>query len=127
MGRIGRGGIGLGTRSARHHSRLSRKVPRGVPPSPSRLLALIPPRPSATGRAVGPAISHPRVENPGFRRTKNVEIGLFPIALAFFIHSSRELALLSPNALLRAIAPGWGPKRPDSMPNSRKILIVDDD
>jgi len=48
---------------------LSRKLPRGVPPSPSRLLALMPPRPSATGRASIPAMSQPRLESPGLRRT----------------------------------------------------------
>src|SRR5262245_13304040 len=127
MGRTGRWVIGRGTRSARHQSLRSRKVPRGVPPSPSRLLALMPPRPIATGMARGPAVSHPRVGWPGFGRTKSVEIGAFSIALALFIHSSKVLALLSPNGLLRAIAPGDYPERPDSMPNSRKILIVDDD
>jgi hypothetical protein len=39
-------------------------------------------------------------------RTKSVEIAAFSIALALFAHSSKVLALLSPNGLLRAIAPG---------------------
>jgi hypothetical protein len=55
--------------SARHHSRLRRNAPRGVAPSPSRLFALMPPLPSATGKASVPAVSQPRRESPGFRRT----------------------------------------------------------
>src|SRR6202162_3370264 len=55
---------GRGWRPLRHHSRLSRKVPRGVAPSPSRLLALMPPRPSATGSASGPAVGPPRLGAP---------------------------------------------------------------
>ena len=50
----------------------SRNVPRGVPPSPSRLLARMPPRPSATGSASGPASSQPRVRCPGLARTRRL-------------------------------------------------------
>jgi len=46
-----------------------RKLPRGVAPSPSRLLALMPARPSATGNASGPAFSTPRERCAGLRRT----------------------------------------------------------
>ena len=61
--------VGRRCLSARHQSCLSRKLPRGVPPSPSRLLALMPPRPSATGNASIPAMSQPRLESPALRRT----------------------------------------------------------
>ena len=56
-------------RSARHHSRSGRKRPRGVPPSPSRLSARMPARPSATGMASGPANSQPCDRRPGRERT----------------------------------------------------------
>ena len=44
--------------------------PRGVPPSPSRLLATIPARPSATGRVKDPALKMPRVLAPDRARTR---------------------------------------------------------
>jgi len=65
----GREVTGRGCLSARHHNRERRNAPRGVPPSPSRLFALMPPRPSATGNASIPAVSQPRRESPGLRRT----------------------------------------------------------
>src|SRR5215470_16404988 len=99
--------VGRGCLSARHHSRLSRKLPRGVPPSPSRLLALIPPRPSATGRVSRPAMSQPRLVSPGLRRTvirdKDRCLGI-PATLAPLPFGSKfqfPLALLSLNVLLR--------------------------
>ena len=75
---------GRGCLSARHHNRASRNAPRGVPPSPSRLFALMPPRPNATGNASVPAVSQPRRESPGLRctvirdkdRFRNVDITL---------------------------------------------------
>jgi hypothetical protein len=65
----GREVTGRGCLSARHHNRESRNAPRGVPPSPSRLFALMPPRPNATGNTSVPAVSQPRRESPGLRRT----------------------------------------------------------
>src|SRR5262245_26964762 len=65
----GREVTGRGCLSARHHNRESRNAPRGVPPSPSRLFALMPPRPNATGNASVPAVSQPRRGLPGLRRT----------------------------------------------------------
>ena len=92
MRRTGSCVLGRATRSARHHTRRSRKVPRGVPPSPSRLLARMPPRPSATGRASGPANSQPRVRWPGFARTRIV----LNVTLRM---GCKALALLCPNAI----------------------------
>jgi hypothetical protein len=63
---------GRANRSARHHSRSARKCPRGVPPSPSRLFALTPPRPSATGRYQGPARIRPCEGRPGSTLTRMV-------------------------------------------------------
>src|SRR5262245_63189608 len=57
-------------RSARHHRRIGRNRPRGVAPSPSNLLARMPPRPSTTGSARGPASRMPRVGLPGRARTR---------------------------------------------------------
>ena len=54
---------------SRHHSRTGRNTPRGVPPSPSRLFARTPPRPSVTGKACGPAVSQPRMRVPDAART----------------------------------------------------------
>ena len=128
-GRTGRWVAGRGARSARHHSRRSRNVPRGVPPSPSRLLARIPPRPSATGSASGPAISQPRVRCPGLSHATS-RMGCFAWRLAFSHGLPRRL-LFYPRMLYfaqsrRAMADRpWGTR--NSMPNSRKILIVDDD
>ena len=51
----------------------SRKRPRGVPPSPSRLLARMPDRPRTTGIASGPASSTPRRRSPGRVRTRITE------------------------------------------------------
>ena len=68
--RTGSAVAGRGSRSARHHSRSGRNVPRGVPPSPSRLLARIPPRPSATGITLAPALSQPRLGSPAAGRTR---------------------------------------------------------
>ena len=70
MRRTGRAVNGRGWRSARHHSRTRRKAPRGVAPSPSNLLALMPARPSATGSVSAPAVSQPCVGRPGRGRTK---------------------------------------------------------
>src|SRR5262249_26371578 len=52
------------------HRRIGRNRPRGVAPSPSNLLARIPPRPSTTGSASGPASRMPRVGLPGRARTR---------------------------------------------------------
>ena len=56
----------------------------GVPPSPSRLLALTPPRPSATGTSTAPARSQPCDRRPGRGRTSIVpkEIRRMPSRLA---------------------------------------------
>ena len=61
-------------RSARHHRRTRRNRPRGVAPSPSRLFARMPERPSATGIASPPAMRRPRVRSPGRPRTRMIEI-----------------------------------------------------
>ena len=61
---------GWGSRSARHHRRTRRNEPRGVAPSPSRLLAAIPERPSATGIRSDPIASQPRVRAPGRPATR---------------------------------------------------------
>ena len=50
-----------------HHSRTGWYLPAGVAPSPSRLSALMPPRPSATRSAFGPANSQPCVPRLGRR------------------------------------------------------------
>src|SRR5450759_4558887 len=107
MRRTGNSVAGRGCRSARHHNRVSRKVPRGVAPSPSRLLALMPARPSATGNASGPACSTPRAGCAGLRRTasRRNEVSRFARGT---IQNPRiqakhqfTLALLALNALLR--------------------------
>ena len=102
-------GRGRGWRSARHHSRTSRNRPRGVAPSPSILLARMPARPSTTGMASGPASSTPRVRVPGRVRTRIREKDRFRTEWRARIQgwgvSSKQqtpLALLPPNALLRA-------------------------
>jgi len=69
MGRAGTKVRGRSIRSGRHHSRSGRNRPRGVAPSPSRLLALMPARPSATGTTNGPACSKPCDRRPGRART----------------------------------------------------------
>ena len=56
-------------RSFRHHTRSGRKLPAGVPPSPSRLFTLMPERPSATAIRCGPAAIHPRRRLPGRAHT----------------------------------------------------------
>jgi len=43
--------------------------PFGVPPSPSRLLALMPPRPSATGIVCPSTVSQPLLGRPAAART----------------------------------------------------------
>lgn len=70
MRRMGSNVGGGGPRSARHHRRTKRKRPRGVAPSPSRLLALMPDRPSATGMFAAPTTSQPWLRFPGRGRTK---------------------------------------------------------
>src|SRR5215470_12406622 len=92
--------VGRGCLSARHHSCRSRKLPRGVPPSPSRLLALIPPRPSATGNASIPAMSHPRLGSPALRRTVTRDKDRFCIgATDRLLKYQFLLALLTTNGL----------------------------
>ena len=71
MRRTGSQRRGRGRRSARHHSRSGRNRPRGVPPSPSRLSARTPARPSATGMANGPANSQPCDLRPGRALTRS--------------------------------------------------------
>jgi hypothetical protein len=70
MRRTGSSVRGRNSRSARHHSRKARNEPLGVPPSPSRLSALMPLRPNATGNASGPAKSQPWERRPGRRQTR---------------------------------------------------------
>jgi hypothetical protein len=64
----------------------------------------MPPRPSATGSASGPAVSQPRRGSPGFRLTVTRVSGLFRM-LAKSWRNRRKyqfaLALLALNALLR--------------------------
>jgi DNA-binding response OmpR family regulator len=88
-------------------------------------LALIPPRPSATGSASGPAIRQPRDRWPGFARTNKVRSDDLRIGC-------KVLALWPLNVLTRAKPPGDAVIKalggdPEQMPNTRKILIVDDD
>src|SRR5262249_29549373 len=100
--RTGRWVIGRGWRSARHHSRTGRNRPRGVPPSPSNLLARMPARPSTTKIAAGPASSTPRVGLPGRVRTRISDNDRPLIEVpprAPLRPALAPLALLAPNAL----------------------------
>src|SRR6266542_5312194 len=133
MRRVGSSVGGCGWRSARHHRRTSRNRPRGVAPSPSNLLARMPPRPSTTGIARGPASRMPRVRLPGLVRTRIKERARRRMEqscrsqLRTIVKVAIQLALLPPNDLFRAM-----PCRDDTAPgaetltNTRKIRIVDD-
>src|SRR5271169_7202386 len=130
MRRTGNNVAGRGWRSARHHKRLRWKAPRGVAPSPSRLLALMPVRPSATGNASGPAVSTPRELCAGLRRTASRRNDV-----SCFAHGTLRN---SPNrGQIPVHACSFSPECSTSrifsrgdhyaMPNRRSILIVDDD
>ena len=93
--------VGRGCLSARHQSCLRRKLPRGVPPSPSRLLALMPPRPSATGNASIPAMSQPRLESPALRRTVMRDKDRLGTVTDYWPKWQFLLALLAMNVLFR--------------------------
>src|SRR5712671_2678877 len=101
---------GFGKRSLRHHSRTSRKRPRGVAPSPSRLSARMPERPRTTGTTFWPARRRPSVRRPGRVRTRIR--GKVNLRMAVTSDSQISykwhllLALLALNALLRVTATG---------------------
>ena len=64
------------THELRGHARdVADEVARGVPPSPSRLFALIPPRPSATGMVQPPVLNHPRRGFPAAELTRIIVSG----------------------------------------------------
>src|SRR5262249_38892788 len=119
--------------SARHHRRTRRNRPRGVAPSPSNLLARMPPRPSTTESERGPTVRMPRVRLPGRARTRIRESAFRRMQRPSkpVVEASAKVAIrlpLYPRMLYFAHAvPGrcgsWGP----DMTNTRKILIVDDD
>src|SRR5262249_59355406 len=99
--RAGSAVLGKESRSGRHHNRTGRNEPRGVPPSPSRLLALIPPRPSATGTHQEPARRKPCDGRPGRGLTWMVATDDLRIRSAAEAISQLLLALVSLHALLR--------------------------
>src|SRR5262249_1936796 len=121
-------------RSARHQRRSRRNRPRGVAPSPSNLLARMPVRPSTTGTARLPPSNTPRLRSPGRTRIRIREKGRRGMKSGChststgLVQGQSPLALLPPNALLRATsAYRQGGSRAFEMTNTRKILIVDDD
>src|SRR6516164_8572122 len=122
---------GRGARSARHHRRKIRNRPCGVAPSPSRLLARMPVRPSTTRIARPPTNRIPCLPPGGRRRTRTSEKTNLCIGLRYMSgarprwrRGRSPACSFSPqcSTALTSCTPGL-----QHMSNTRKILIVDDD